>query len=120
MGSRLPAFASVPQHTVSVVLSGATYRLRWTWRERLSAWYLDLYDADGVVLIYGRRVSPGWGPFFDQPAVGAPVETIVVSGVDGYDRDHLPETLEVVAWLEAELLSVAPDDPVDDLIVTAV
>jgi hypothetical protein len=39
-------------------LSGTTYELVFTWRERTEALYVDVYELDGTPVVLGRRVRP--------------------------------------------------------------
>lgn len=101
MASVFPGFPDLPQHTMSVELGGATYRLTFTWRERTRGWYLDLHTEDGAPVLLGRRLSPGSGP-----ALGVTPEVLedvllLVLGREPYEQADLGR--EGLRLLELEL-----------------
>lgn len=57
--SVLPVQAGVPFQSFQAELDGRLYTLALVWNERISAWVLSLYDADGVALLLGRRLGLG-------------------------------------------------------------
>lgn len=48
-----------PAWQQSVVLSGRAYRLAARWNEVADAWFLDIYDAQGVPLALGLKMVTG-------------------------------------------------------------
>ncbi len=48
-----------PSSIQTVSLGGTSYRVRSTWRERSSSWYIDVYLVDGTSVALGRRVAAG-------------------------------------------------------------
>ena len=103
MGRRLAAFADLPSHTISTILGGNSFRVRYTWRERMRAWYVDLFDNDGNALAVGRRMSPKSTPWSNFIADGFPTVFVICVGPDGYGQLDLGEILALVANTTAEL-----------------
>lgn len=106
----LPTFADLPAYSYAVDLDGVRHRLRFRWFDRLGAWYLDLYTADGEPLLEGARLSPGWGPWAGLARADLPAGQLYVRGVDPYTRDALGDAVELV-YLTA--------DDVDRLVAAA-
>lgn len=93
---KLAVQPALAQHRQTVTLGDALYDVRLTWRERLRGWYLDLYDADGALLVGERRVEPGWGPLWALAIEGAPSVALVVIGPTPYRREDLGGALQIV------------------------
>jgi len=116
MSKALPGFPAVPRHVITVDLDGDNYDVRFTWIERMGAWYFDLRrTSDDLEIVNGRRLSVGWTPIAGFPLVGAPDVIWYVRGPDAYTRDDLGGALRLVAFSRAEI--VAPD-PVELFSVT--
>lgn len=101
MPSILPGFPDQPQHSMTVVLDDRDVIARLTWRERPAAWYLDLLEIDETPIILGRRVVAQWLPVF-----GFVIDIagqFVVLGTEGYDRDDLADSLQLVYFGEDEV-----------------
>ena len=80
-------------------------RVRFTWRERLAAWYLDIYDLDDVPIILGRRVTEQWAPLAGH-ALGDELDRdvlLVVQGPSPYAREDLGDRLMVLLVPRADL-----------------
>jgi len=45
----------LPRYVQRVTLDGGVYSLDFHWNTRLGAWFVDVLDADGEVLVAGRR-----------------------------------------------------------------
>lgn len=93
---RLAVQPELAQHRQTVALGEALYDVRLTWRARLQGWYLDLYDADGALLVEDRRVEPGWGPLWGIAIEGAPSVALVVIGPTPYRREDLGAALQIL------------------------
>jgi hypothetical protein len=52
------AFPEHPDHVQTVQLSGVSFRLTLSWRERTEAWYATLTLLDGTPVITGVRLEP--------------------------------------------------------------
>jgi len=52
----IPTPSGYPDLTVSVALSGATYRVRWMWNERASLWTFAIDSPSGDRLVSGVPV----------------------------------------------------------------
>jgi len=70
MPTRLPAFPDLPEHSYTVTLGDAVYTLRFVWRERLAAWYMDLGDSTGTPIVQGVRLTTSWAPFESHGITG--------------------------------------------------
>lgn len=55
----IPASQELFDYTERVELDGEKYELRFRWNERADSWFVDILDATGTAVIYGRRVSVG-------------------------------------------------------------
>lgn len=55
----IPTSLDLSDYTESVELDGETYELRFRWNHRAECWFCDIADADGTVLVYGRRCVVG-------------------------------------------------------------
>lgn len=110
MGALLPTFPAVPQVEYTVTLEGRQFRLEFTWRRRLQAWYVSLYALDGTPLALGRRLSAGWDPFFGFVIEDGPDGIFLTRGTDGYAREDLGVNLRLLYFTRAELAAaqVAP------------
>jgi hypothetical protein len=93
---KLAVQPALAQQRQTVTLGDALYDVRLTWRERLRGWYLDLYDADGALLVGERRVEPGWGPLWGLAIEGAPTVALVVIGPTPYRREDLGASLQIL------------------------
>ena len=54
----LPVFPDFPQFEETVTLGGLKWVLRFTWRDRLRAWFMDIYNDALAPVVEGRRLSP--------------------------------------------------------------
>ena len=57
--AEIPVLPGVPFQSVRVSLDGVSYTLDLRWNHRAAAFFLDLFDADRVPLMVGRRVVAG-------------------------------------------------------------
>ena len=55
----IPARPGVPHQRLFVELEGVTYGLALRWNETAGAWFANLLDRDGTVLLAGKRVALG-------------------------------------------------------------
>lgn len=83
---RIPLDAGAAEQTISIDLGGATWRLRLRWQAASNGWYADLFDAAGVILQAGRRLSPGYSPFL---GLRGPPGGWVVVGIDDAPQSAL-------------------------------
>lgn len=105
MPQRLPITTEIPAQRYSVALDGVQYGVRLVYRERTASWYLDLRDEQGVPLVLGRRLSPGWSPVHGMITAG-PLGSLFVFGSDPYDRHEI----ELYYFTAAELAAVPTDE----------
>lgn len=103
MTQKINVFPGLRQHTQRVTLDGSIYRITLTWRDRVSGWYMDLFDVDDVPISVGRRLSPGWSPMFSVLPAGRPPGTFIVVGEPDYGREDLGENLELFYLTVTEL-----------------
>lgn len=108
----LATFPAQPQFTEEVALGDVRVRIQFTWRERMQAWYVDLFDVDENALIRGQRLSEGWIPLEGYAIPGLDRETlIVVQGPSPYVREDLGARLMVLVVPKDELpVTADPDD----------
>lgn len=85
----LPIRFDLPAHRYRVTLSGVEFGLRFTFRDRTSSWYLDLFDVDGNPLALGRRLSPGYSPLLGVAVDRGPSGYLLVTGSDPYEREGI-------------------------------
>lgn len=57
---RIPLPQGIPQFVQQTSLDGRTYQLRFHWNERESSWYLEVADAEGTVIVAGRKLVANW------------------------------------------------------------
>ena len=68
----LRADPTLPDHTIQTVLGGVAYLIRYVWKERIGAWFVDVSLVEGGLrLLTGRRlaamrvtsagIGDGWG-----------------------------------------------------------
>lgn len=73
--------------TVQMTWGDRQVSMRTIWRRRPGAWYIDLFEADGTPIVFGRRMSPSFSP---------------TNGF-GFEGDQLPR--------DRQLFTVGPNDP---------
>ncbi len=56
----LPTSTTDPNYSIEVTLDGRVFRLLFKFNGRDQAWYLDLFDADDVLLRSGIRIVNDW------------------------------------------------------------
>lgn len=85
----IPTFASLPQFIETITLGGERFRLRFTWRERTAAWYLDVETQDGTKLASGRRLVAKGAPLGGLLIEGGPQGLFLVDAVNITAREQL-------------------------------
>jgi hypothetical protein len=103
MGLALSTFPNLPASRQTVTLESTQYRVRLTWRHRCQGWYFDLWTLDGTPLLLGRRLSAGWGPNLGLIVENGPTGFLLVRGLDGYAREDLGDSVQLVYYTAAEL-----------------
>lgn len=116
MGQILRAHPALPASRQIVTLGEDRYTLRLRWRERLGAWYADLYDASGVAIWEGQRVTTQWALGLGLAAEGAPDGMLFVRGPADYARADLGGSVELVFYATDEL--PAPSATASELTIT--
>lgn len=111
---KLPAFPHLPQHVMRVELAGRRYIYRRTWRPRLNAWYVDIYDGDDNPILLGRRLV-AQSTLSGELPLDLPGE-IFVRGQDDYRRQDLGQSLREIFISHEELAAFDEPGP-DDFIV---
>lgn len=135
MADQLAAFVDQPQHLQTITwgdaaAGGVQVRVRLTWRERVAAWYLDLFEPAGVAeagtasavgppIVLGRRVSPRFAPLLGLVLEGLPSPREAFAFVDApirsdpYLRSDLGEVVRLLllddAEIAAALATLVPD-----------
>lgn len=103
MGREIHGFPELPSHTQTVVLGASQFTIRFTFRDRTGAWYLDLWTVDGDPVILGRRLSVDWSPLLGLALDNAPEGVLFVRGPDGYVREELGDDLLLIFYPLSEL-----------------
>lgn len=125
MAEQIASFPDEPQHSLTVAWGDKQVRLRLTWRERVAAWYLDIFELDdaegeGAAITRGRRVSVRWGPLTGLRPVGLPSDpALIVDGGEGGDpylRSALGDAVRLLLVGLDEFPT--PDTGTPDLTVT--
>ena len=111
MGQILTTPSDLPQYTQSLALGETRYLLRLTWRERLGAWYADLWTVAGVEVWLGQRVSPDWAIGAGLVPENKPAGLLLVRGPAEPERTDLGASLRLVFYSDDEL----PARTVEDL-----
>jgi hypothetical protein len=109
MGQIITTYPGLPASSQVLTLGGTRYRLRLTWRERLGAWYADLWTQDGAEVWLGQRVSAKWALGAGLVPEGAPEGLLLVRGPDLYRREDLGRSLKLVFYPDAELPEASAD-----------
>jgi hypothetical protein len=47
----------LPRFTNTIEMGGIRYQFVWRWNNRTLAWYVDVYDSEGTLLLAGERLS---------------------------------------------------------------
>ena len=118
MPQQLAGFPAVPQHTITTTLEGSQYRIRYTYRLRLCAWYADIYAIDDTPLLLGRRLSAGWAIGLGLSVPGGPDGVLVVRGSDEYVRAALGDTLTLRYVTQAEAAAAQVVTP-SNIVITS-
>ncbi|MFU8802627.1 MAG: phage baseplate plug protein [Bradymonadaceae bacterium] len=106
---QLRAFPNLPNHTMTVRLGGITFRYRRTYRPRLRAWYVDIFNQDGNPVLIGRRINPEWSLQGSLPVEEIP-GIIFVRGPEGYTREELGRDLVEIFIPTDELPVIDTED----------
>ncbi len=56
----IPLRSDLPHFTIVVELDGAIYRLEFRWNTREAAYYMNMYDADEVIIQGSLKCVVGW------------------------------------------------------------
>lgn len=103
MGFILPAFPNLPQHQMTIVIDDLVYLVTFTWRDRSKSWYVDFSNSEGVPLIVGRKLSPGWSPVRGIVVEGMPTGEFYVRGSPGYKMEDFGTTLRLTYYPRDEI-----------------
>jgi hypothetical protein len=141
MADQVAVFPDLPQHTQTLTWGDRQVRLRFTYRQRLGSWYLDIFETAGPAeagvvgalgppIVLGRRISARWAPLLGLAPEGLPLSREVFAVVDGavrsepYRRSDFGAsteqgTLRMILLDEEEIDAVADliTDPTATLIV---
>lgn len=96
-----------PFFSLQAVLDDVTYTLEFRWNERLVAWFMSVFDAEGTTqLMMGVRVVADWtlGAYF----TGAPFTGLIIaSDTSGQGLDpgfaDLGDRVKLFYFSQAEL-----------------
>lgn len=107
MSTLLPTAPQLPVSTFIVEMAGIRYAVTLTWQPRLFGWYIDLALEDGTVIVNGRRLNPGTGPYFGIVKEALPGVALVVIGPSDYNQLDLGDALQVVLLTVDEMVALA-------------
>ena len=110
MPRQLPTFPEQPALIYTITLDGVRYRIRWTWRKRQSAWYVDLYTQDGTAVAKGRRVSGRFSPLSGIRMANQPPGQLLILGDVRERHDLGTEDGRPLYFSESELPAEEDDD----------
>lgn len=107
MPIEIPLPNSVPLFELQIELDGVTYSLELRWNARAGAWFAHLRDAEGGVLVMGRRVVVDFPLFSRTQKAGAPPGQLVAVDTSGKQQDPVLDDLgarvRLIYVTEAEL-----------------
>lgn len=72
-----------------VSLDDVSFELRFRWNTRMQAWFVDVFDEDGGIIVYGRRCVIEW-PLFRQSRHLAAIPDGDMMCIDTTQRDVPP------------------------------
>jgi hypothetical protein len=87
----LPVSDTLTNYEFEVSLDGVIFRLRLKFNDRSQAWFLDLFDADGVALRSGIRLVSDWFPLRLFQGEGRPAGDLVVINLSPDARISAPD-----------------------------
>lgn len=107
----IPVEQGLAYYEFEVELDGVQFRLEFRYVDRDDAWYLSIYDVDGIPLRMGLRVVPQW-PLLqlwaDENRPGGEMISLSQGGVTSTPTlDQLGSDAVLVYMDEAEVLSLA-------------
>ena len=91
----------------------AEYTIRIEYRERQDRWYLDLIDANGVLLVAAIKLVVGFSLLFRHRKAGMPIGALVVIDRDGTEAECTFEDLGRrcgLAFVDDDDLDELPDE----------
>lgn len=100
MAVELPMFPEEEVFTYEIDLDTETFTFRFEYKERLRSWYLTYFDADGVCIEAGRRVTPRASPQLRFDTIPG---FLYVVGPDPYAKEDLGEAVRVFYYTRAEV-----------------
>ena len=107
MPLQLATFNAITTNVQTVTLGQAQYGVGLRYNLPMRAWYMDLSDGNGVPIMQGARLSPGWSPTFGLVCNTNMGGMFAVNGTDGYSQAALGSQLTLWWWTQAELQAVA-------------
>lgn len=99
----LPTRGDVLRYRRRYSLDGVTIALRFAWRQRSGAWYVDVLDGRGEPIVLGQRVSPAAPLTPDVTAPGLPPGRLWAIGPDRYGQEQLGTDVQIVYLTAAEI-----------------
>ncbi len=85
----IPTSQTLPSYRERVQLDGVAFIFRFRWNDRLQAWFFDIEDEDGIVLVFARRVVIDWF-FLRQSRHLEGIPAGLITGFDTTLRDIRP------------------------------
>ncbi len=122
MADQYTLFPDLPQHTITTTWGDRQVKIRLTFRDRMSSWYLDIFELDDTPIVFGRRVSPQFAPLLGLAFGGEQLprdrELLIDGPSDPYERSELGEIVSLILVSDAELAAIAPPPTDFDITVT--
>lgn len=105
----VPLTSRRPSYTQSVDLDGERWLMKISWRPRLHAWYVNLYNRNGEPVMLGRPILAGRQLNFS--VLDGPPGVLIAVGQDP-GRTNLGEACRLLYYSEDELFELQADvDP---------
>lgn len=124
MADRFTFFPQQPQDTSTQPWGDQQVLIRTTYRERTSAWYMDILTIEEAPLALGRRISPQFAPLLGLGLEGEGLPRdryLVVDGpIDPYLKKDLSDTLIAILLTQAEVDAAAAEAEVGTFSTTVI
>lgn len=103
----IPVRVGVPHQRLFVELEGESYGIELRWNGTAGAWFADLLDRDGAVLLAGRRVAIGF-PLTVRAAHDRRLPPGSFVAIDTTGKDEEPTLDDLGARIQLLYLEATP------------
>lgn len=111
----IPTRTDSARYTQTIELDKVTFTLAFEWNDRAEGWFLDIYDATGVLLLSGVRIVINY-PFMNKYR-DSRLPAGIIEAVDTSDADLDPGFADLG---ERVKLVYTPADEIDSRLVVSV